>query len=286
MSSTVSDARPKVQDCLNAWAGSISRALGHVRGTAFLVEPLTTRELEAATQDLATGGVWLRFSAEGACRGEQALALSAADQTRLAQILTGEAVDEKSPSTKEHRGALSEFFRQVAEAASARLSESLENEIQLQFAGGDLPDWTPAVQAGFRLTSNATPPVAVHFQVSPEFLDSLRPGRMDGRRGSREESGRGAGPILTAADGNLGLLMEVELEVTLRFGRRQMVLSEILDLSAGSLVELDQRIQDPVELLVGKKVVALGEVVVADGNYGIRITEVVSRRERMETLKK
>jgi flagellar motor switch protein FliN len=274
MKATASAAPPKVQDCLNAWASSISRALGQVRGSPFLVEPLTTQELEAASQDLRAGGVWLRFSAAATLRGEQALALSAADQARLAQILTGEPFDEKGPSAKQQRGALSELFRQVAEAASARLSESLEKEIHLQFVGGDPPDWFPAVQAGFRLTSDATPPVAVHFQASPELLDSFQPGRTDGRRGS------------PAADGNLGLLMDVELEVTLRFGRRQMLLSEILDLQAGSLVELDQQVQDPVELLVGKKVVALGEVVVADGNYGIRVTEIVSRRERMESLKK
>ncbi|HMD96071.1 MAG TPA: FliM/FliN family flagellar motor switch protein [Terriglobia bacterium] len=286
MNSTAAATAPKVQDCLNAWAGSISRALGQVRGTPFLVEPLTTQELEAASQDLRAGGVWLRFSADAMLRGEQALALSAADQSRLVQILTGEPFDENGPSANQHRGALSELFRQVAIEASTRLSQSLENEIHLQFAGGEQPDWFPAVQAGFRLTSDTTPPVAVHFQVSPEFLDSLQPGRSNGRGGSREDDGRGARPTRTVADGNLGLLMDVELEVTLRFGRRQMLLSEILDLSAGSLVELDRQVQDPVELLVGKKVVALGEVVVADGNYGIRVTEIVSRRERMESLKK
>jgi len=286
MNATASAAAPRVQDCLNAWAGSVSRALGQVRGTPFQVEPLTTEELEAASHDLRTGGVWLRFSADATLRGEQALALSAADQARLAQILTGEPFNEKGPSAKQHRGALSELFRQVAEAVSARLSESLGNEIHLQFAGADPPDWLPAVQAGFRLTSDTTPPVDVHFQANPEFLDALQPGRTDGRRGSREDSGRGAGTMLTAADGNLGLLMDVELEVTLRFGGRQMLLSDILDLSAGSLVELDQQIQDPVELLVGKKVVAFGEVVVADGNYAIRVTEIVSRRERMESLKR
>jgi len=284
MTATASAAAPRVQDCLNAWAGSISHALGQVRGTPFLVEPLTTRELEAASLDLRTGGVWLRFSANATLRGEQALALSATDQGRLAHILTGGPFDDKGALTKEHRGALSEFFRQAGEAASTRLTESLGNEIHLQFAGGDPPDWTPGVEAGFRLTSGATPPVAVYFQVSPEFLDSLQPTR-DGRRGSREDSGRSADPIVTA-DGNLGLLMDVELEVTLRFGRRQMLLSEILDLGLGSLVELDQQIRDPVELLVGNKVVAVGEVVVADGNYGIRITEIVSHRERMQTLKK
>ena len=286
MNATATAARPKVHDCLNAWAGSLSQVLSQVHGIPFVVEPLSTRELEAASEDLSHSGVWLRFFAGADLGGEQALAFSATDEARLAHILTGEAINEQGPPTREHRGALSELFRQVAAAASARLSDSLEDEIHLQFTGSDAPAWTPAVRAGFRLTSDSTPPVTVHFQVSPELVNSLDREGSDRGPGVRQNSSGSSLQMPTASDGNLGLLMDVELEVTLRFGRRQMFLSEILNLSSGSLVELDQQIQDPVELLVGKKLVALGEVVVADGNYGIRITEIVSRRERMESLRK
>ena len=79
--------------------------------------------------------------------------------------------------------------------------------------------------------------------------------------------------------------MDVELDVTLRFGERQMALRDILDLSAGSVVELNQYVQDPVELLVGKKVIARGEVVVVDGSYGLRVMEIVSPMERIESLR-
>jgi len=285
MNDTSSAARPKAEDFLNAWAGSISRALGQVRGTPFLVEALTPRELEAASQNLKAGAVWLRFSAD-TLRGEQALAFSAADEARLGQILTGDPLDGKGPPDREKRGALSELFRQVVGAASASLSQSLGNDIRLQFAGSGPPDWAPAVRAGFCLTSDSTPPVTVYFQVSPEFLDPFERRGMNGGQGAREPFASGADLTPGPADANLGLLMDVELEVTLRFGRRQMFLSEILNLATGSLVELDQQIHDPVELLVGNKLVALGEVVVADGNYGIRITEIASRRERMESLKK
>jgi flagellar motor switch protein FliN/FliY len=79
--------------------------------------------------------------------------------------------------------------------------------------------------------------------------------------------------------------MDVELAVTLRFGERQMALHDILDLSAGSVVELNQHVHDPVELLVGKKVIARGEVVVVDGAYGLRVMEIVSPMERIESLR-
>jgi flagellar motor switch protein FliN/FliY len=65
-----------------------------------------------------------------------------------------------------------------------------------------------------------------------------------------------------------------------------MPLSGILELSPGSVVELDQRIVEPVDLLVGGKVVAQGEVVVLDGYYALRVTEVLNPIERLESLQR
>jgi flagellar motor switch protein FliN/FliY len=74
---------------------------------------------------------------------------------------------------------------------------------------------------------------------------------------------------------NLDLVMGVELNATLRFGQRQLSLREVLDLTSGSVVELDRQVDDPVELILDGRVVARGEAVIIDGNYGIRITEVL-----------
>lgn len=73
---------------------------------------------------------------------------------------------------------------------------------------------------------------------------------------------------------NLQLVLDVELNVTLRFGQRQLALREVLDLTSGSVVELDRQVEEPVELLLEGKVIARGEAVVIDGNYGLRVTEV------------
>jgi flagellar motor switch protein FliN/FliY len=74
---------------------------------------------------------------------------------------------------------------------------------------------------------------------------------------------------------NLNLVMDVELNVTLRFGKRQLTLREVLELTSGSVVELDRQVEEPVELLLEGKVIARGEAVVIDGNYGLRVTEVL-----------
>jgi len=78
------------------------------------------------------------------------------------------------------------------------------------------------------------------------------------------------------ADGaNLSLVLDVELNVLLRFGQRQLTLREILDLTCGSVIELDRRVDDPVELLLDGRVIARGEAAIVDGNYGLRVTEIV-----------
>jgi flagellar motor switch protein FliN/FliY len=79
--------------------------------------------------------------------------------------------------------------------------------------------------------------------------------------------------------GALDLLMDMEMPVVVRFGSTRMLLRDLLALSSGSVVEFRRTPEDPVELLVNGRVVARGMVVVVQGNYGVRITEIVSPRE-------
>jgi flagellar motor switch protein FliN/FliY len=82
----------------------------------------------------------------------------------------------------------------------------------------------------------------------------------------------------------LDLLLEVDLPIGVSFGRTQMRLKEALKLTTGSIVELNRSVTEPVEIIVNNCVIARGEVVVVDGNYGVRILEIVSREERLRTL--
>ena len=76
-------------------------------------------------------------------------------------------------------------------------------------------------------------------------------------------------------DTNLDLMMDVELNALLRFGQRQLTLREVLGLKCGSVVELDRQVNEPVELLIDGRVIARGEAAIVDGNYGLRVTEIV-----------
>jgi flagellar motor switch protein FliN len=81
------------------------------------------------------------------------------------------------------------------------------------------------------------------------------------------------------------LLLDVELEASLRFGSREMPLGEILELGPGDVVELDRHITDPVDLIVGDKIVARGEVVLVNGNFGLKVSEVAEPKKRLESIR-
>jgi flagellar motor switch protein FliN len=92
-------------------------------------------------------------------------------------------------------------------------------------------------------------------------------------------------PALPCLAPGLELLLDVELETSLRFGAREMPLSEILDLGPGDVVELDRHVADPVDLIVGDKIVARGEAVLVNGNFGLRVTEVAAPKRRLESVR-
>ncbi|MGA3008812.1 MAG: flagellar motor switch protein FliN [Terracidiphilus sp.] len=91
----------------------------------------------------------------------------------------------------------------------------------------------------------------------------------------QESSMQGASKQVINEQVNLDLVMDVELNVTLRFGQRRLALREVLELTTGSVIELDRQVEEPVELLLEGKIIARGEAVVIDGNYGLRVTEVI-----------
>lgn len=95
-------------------------------------------------------------------------------------------------------------------------------------------------------------------------------------------------PSLTTAGGpqgggNLNLLMDVQMALTVELGRTKMYIKDILGLGEGSIIELDKLAGEPVDLLVNGKLIAKGEVVVIDENFGVRVTDIVSPTDRIKT---
>ena len=84
--------------------------------------------------------------------------------------------------------------------------------------------------------------------------------------------------------GNIGLLMDVYMEMTVELGRTKKLIREILGMGEGTIIELDKLAGEPVDILVNHKLIAKGEVVVIDENFGVRVTEIVSPMERVSDM--
>ena len=80
--------------------------------------------------------------------------------------------------------------------------------------------------------------------------------------------------------GGLGRVRDIPLEVTVELGRTRLLIRDIMDLSAGSIIELDKIAGEPVDLFANGLLVARGEVIVIDDNFGVRVTEIITAAER------
>lgn len=89
------------------------------------------------------------------------------------------------------------------------------------------------------------------------------------------------GPRSSARD----LLLEIELDATLQFGTRELPLKDVLALSLGDVLELNRNVNEPVDLVVGDRIVARGEVVIVDGNFALLVTEVAEPQLRLESIR-
>lgn len=84
---------------------------------------------------------------------------------------------------------------------------------------------------------------------------------------------------------NIGLILDVKLPVRVRIGKKKMLLKDVLSMDIGSVIELNQLANDPLDILVDDHVIAQGEVVIVDGNFGVQVTSIGSKRDRLTKLK-
>ena len=87
------------------------------------------------------------------------------------------------------------------------------------------------------------------------------------------------------SDRNLKLILDIPLRVTVELGRTKMQVSELLNLGQGSVIELNKLAGEPMEILVNDKLIARGEAVVVNEKFGVRLTDIISTKERVEQLK-
>jgi flagellar motor switch protein FliN/FliY len=215
--------------------------------------------------------VWIKLALEGSLRGEFQLELQRPEAALLASKILRLPVDEFSDEHSEAllttvRGALDEFRLTLKEEFGA---------FTVQASVASLPPAERSNTARMTAANDEADRISILMILNPELTQSLLLHSQPANTSARVmEAIKAATGNSTPAPANLNLVMDVELNVTLRFGQRKLTLREVLDLTSGSVVELDRQVEEPVELLLDGVVIARGEAVVIDGNYGLRVTEV------------
>ncbi len=173
-----------------------------------------------------------------------------------------------------------EVLQQALGALASAIGLAIGRPVSCQGgAEASLPPSDAPAEVTFRF--DGQPPRSVWVAFSPGLTAVLSPGSPAERSAPPPET---ADPAADGASNKLDLLLDVELPVSISFGRTHVPLKDVLNLTSGSIVELNRGVTEPVEVIVNNCVIARGEVVVVEGNYGVKINQIVSRRERLRSL--
>lgn len=315
-SETNRSADPQSEQLRRIWINCLEKVVGQVAGFPVSVEPSAGEQAAAKPPVPEKPPVCMVITAAKALQGDMAILAPEAGALALAQVLTSEQLNAAVPFDKDRRDAYEELIRQVLGQVASSLKQAAGGEVEVKPSGSEMPSWTGADRLRIRIKSEKFDPIELTLLVSPELVKSMQP-----RPEVKEPPAQKAAPpavapappaaavapaaaaaptppgatsapppevpgVSGARASNLELLLDVKLDATIRFGRKHLLLREVLELHPGSAVALDRHVEEPVELLVGGRVVAEGEVVIVDGNYGLRITEILSPLQRIESLGK
>jgi flagellar motor switch protein FliN len=273
--------RSELRDWCEAWKSCFQDVLSQASGRPHLFD-LAPQPPPAADSDL-----WYTVVAGGAVHGEMALRLPTVSGAWLAEKFLGSgSASEGSPPgaaniSADDKEALEEFLRQTVGLVATAVAASAGGEVQLHLSSSAAPSWSSDTVICLQGRDEAGVSVAFEIRISPALAAELqsraqtRAQTQTQTTSSTPESATGVTPSASLpAASSYRRLMDVGLEVKLRFGTRRMSLRDVLALSAGAVVELDNSLQSPVDLLLDGRLIAQGEVVIIDGKYGLRVTEV------------
>lgn len=218
--------------------------------------------------------------------GETFLAASEEDVIASGhQALAAAGVEDASEEEKKSTflESIKQVFLALARAMTARTGREIAPATGRQSV--NLPE--QGAWGAIRITFTGQV-VTYYLALPPALLDALKvePNSAEGTPESAMTSV--PAPLANASPAptpqTFDLLLDVELPVSVSFGHAHVPLKDVLKLTTGSIVELSRAIVEPVDVVVNNCVIAKGEVVVVEGNFGVRIQHVVSRSERLRTL--
>jgi flagellar motor switch protein FliN len=199
------------------------------------------------------------------------------------------AVGLETVDAADARNTYLEIINQSTSMVAQAIGRRLSREVSVM-PGKELTETPGVILTPVELTAGDLAGIPVLLGISPAleslFAASLATPQAESaspQPGPAEQAGIALPPTIRSK--TLDLLMEVELPISVSFGRTRLQLRDVLKLTSGSIVELNRTVTEPVEIIINGAVIARGEVVVVEGNYGVRIDQIISRQERLRTLK-
>lgn len=182
------------------------------------------------------------------------------------------------------RGTYIEILGQSLAGLATAMGSLVGREVASGMGQIELTGFESALGAHFEISGGASG--TLWLSVSNELLSAVAAATGGGaaRSTAAGVNGGDSDGGQASAKAAYDLLLDVEMPVSVSFGRAHIPLKEVLKLTSGSIVELNRSVTEPVEIIVNNCVIAKGEVVVIEGNYGVRIQQVISRGERLRTL--
>ncbi len=223
----------------------------------------------------------------GGHSGKIVLLFTVSLATTLSDLMMGGEGEEQQEMSEDDLDAIKEITSNIFSSLSTSISANknlpslsfeienaeLESEKETNFAGS----YKLLVYEVSIASTNAQMILGVDKAFLSNFIVEEK---------EQEEITSEAGSSLSPEElRNISLIMDVELPVRVRIGTKTILLKDVLNMDIGSVVELDQLANDPLDILIGDKIIAKGEVVIVDGNFGVQIDTIGTPKERLEQLK-
>ncbi len=206
----------------------------------------------------------------------------------LAGTVTLKAAGLDTVEIDEARNTWLEILGQALSPVARAIGSVLGREVACEAGTERAPDAGIEEWARVSLSFADAPLAPLLVAFSPRLLEIIAtPQRVEehsGELATVDPAGTETA-ILPARSRTMNLLMDVDLPISISFGRTQLPMKDVIKLTTGSIVELNRSVNEPVEVFVNQCLIARGEVVVVEGNYGVRILEIVSRQERIRSLR-
>lgn len=244
----------------------------------------------------------MQISVDGAVEAKAAMIIQPGLATALSDMMVGGDGESKDTMEEDDIDAIKEIVSQIVGAVSSTLDAQNElpklsfkvEESEFVSPEGEINISKYAKMFTFEFGIGSIESVVI-FAMDQAVVNTLE----KKPEAAAAPVAQGAAPVASGAGAsydtganllpeelkNIQLLMDVRLNVRVRIGKKRMLLRDVINMDIGSIVELDQLANEPLDILVDNKKIAEGEVVIVDGNFGIQITNIGTKKERLEQLK-